>query len=296
MLTTAKEGQNGSIFHPERAFWDNFKLTAEVELRDGQSGGPSGGLAIVIIGTEDAPGLGGAGEGMGATGLGAVPTMVVVLDSDKNEVGFAWSHDGFPSGPIPLQHSMKLDKPLNNKQAHPAEPNRWTVVTTFTGDHVKVHLKNSDMGFEETEVLEIEIPHFEPFEGYLGLTAATIGTGENHLVHSLRSVEVTPGPGAQHFFRGDPNDDGKSDITDAIVTLGFLFLGGTGPVCMDSADVDNSGIVDISDPVNLLNYLFGTGAPPASPGPPGAGGDCDHDPHDPVDDLECEKYSSCPIS
>ena len=50
------------------------------------------------------------------------------------------------------------------------------------------------------------------------------------------------------FVRGDANGDGSIDITDAIFTLGFLFLGGGAPPCEDAADADDRGTLEITDP------------------------------------------------
>jgi hypothetical protein len=74
-------------------------------------------------------------------------------------------------------------------------------------------------------------------------------------------------PEPRRFQRGDANADGKTDLSDAVFTLGFLFLGGPEPACLKSADIDDSGRIDISDPVGLLNYLFLSGREPAPPYP-----------------------------
>ncbi|HVR75860.1 MAG TPA: LamG-like jellyroll fold domain-containing protein, partial [Planctomycetota bacterium] len=88
------------------------------------------------------------------------------------------------------------------------------------------------------------------------------------------------------FIRGDLNVDGRIDISDALSALGFLFLGGRAPDCLDSADTNDSGRIDISDATYLLAFLFlGGGAPPAPfPG-------CGPDPSD--DSLECLTFDSC---
>lgn len=84
------------------------------------------------------------------------------------------------------------------------------------------------------------------------------------------SVRFTAG---EPFRRGDANGDSKVDITDALVTLGYLFLGDAEPPCLDSADADDSGRLDIADAVRVLGYrFFGAEAPP-EPGPAGCGED-----------------------
>lgn len=82
------------------------------------------------------------------------------------------------------------------------------------------------------------------------------------------------------FVRGDTNTDGRVDISDAIATLGYLFLG-RGASCLDALDSDDDGSVLLTDAVVILQYLFRAGPAPAQPFPsPGI---------DPTaDDLGCE--------
>ena len=65
----------------------------------------------------------------------------------------------------------------------------------------------------------------------------------------------------------DASHDGLVNITDAIVILSYLFTGGPAPQCMDAADVLDSGTVDISAAINLLNFLFLGGTSPRVPFP-----------------------------
>ncbi len=90
-----------------------------------------------------------------------------------------------------------------------------------------------------------------------------------------------PGP-TEVFRRGEVNDDGNQDLTDAIVILTHLFLGGRQIFCLDAADVNDDGRVDIADPIRLLNYLFaGSEAPPPPYAEPG---------RDPTEDaLRCDR-------
>jgi hypothetical protein len=67
------------------------------------------------------------------------------------------------------------------------------------------------------------------------------------------------------FVRGDVDASGVINITDAINLLDYLFQGGSTPPCMDAADVDNldDGAPIITDAIYLLGWLFqGTAAPP----------------------------------
>lgn len=99
-------------------------------------------------------------------------------------------------------------------------------------------------------------------------------------VDNTSSAEVTvtvTGQTAASFRRGDSDGNGNVELTDAVRTLNWLFLGGVQPQCLDAADSDDTGSVDISDAVKILNYLFLGGAPPAAPGPMECGVDAAED-------------------
>jgi len=67
---------------------------------------------------------------------------------------------------------------------------------------------------------------------------------------------------AAELARGDANKSGVIDLSDAIFVLGFLFLGTAAPACDPIADGNADGSVDIGDPIFILGFLFsGTKAP-----------------------------------
>lgn len=73
----------------------------------------------------------------------------------------------------------------------------------------------------------------------------------------------------QAFVRGDTNGNGLVNISDAVVLLGYLFLGGEPVTCIDAADSNDSGRVNVADAAYILNFLFRGGAmlPPPYPNP-----------------------------
>lgn len=75
------------------------------------------------------------------------------------------------------------------------------------------------------------------------------------------------GPSLQSFIRGETNGDLSVDIGDAVTILLFLFEGRPSVPCLDALDVDDTGQIDVSDAVILLQYLFLAGAPPSAPFP-----------------------------
>lgn len=65
--------------------------------------------------------------------------------------------------------------------------------------------------------------------------------------------------------RGDANNDGVLNQTDAVFITNHLFNGGPAPQCEAQADVDDDGLVAINDAVFITNYLFLGGPPPPPP-------------------------------
>jgi hypothetical protein len=68
------------------------------------------------------------------------------------------------------------------------------------------------------------------------------------------------------FIRGDADGDLNLDVVDAVTTLFYLFGGGPLP-CLDAADTDDNGKVELSDALAFLNFYFRRGQPPPAPFP-----------------------------
>ena len=87
------------------------------------------------------------------------------------------------------------------------------------------------------------------------------------------------------FLRGDADGDLYLDLSDVINNL--VFMTGACPECPDptcykALDVNDNGIIDLADGVQLVNYLYTFGPPPAAPFPePG--------PDPTPDDLTCDR-------
>lgn len=98
--------------------------------------------------------------------------------------------------------------------------------------------------------------------------------------------------GSPQFVRGNCNDDGSTNLSDAVFLLGFLFPSpGASPnviACNDACDTNDDGSLNLSDVVLLLDSLFGM--PPAQLPVPNV---CGSDPTD-TDGLDCFMTGSCP--
>jgi PKD repeat protein len=125
----------------------------------------------------------------------------------------------------------------------------------------------------------------------LALTAGDSEARRQSARVTLCQIDLQGGapPAGPNFHRGDSDDNGQLQLTDAVRILGFLFLGGTPPPCLDAADTDDNGQLQLTDAVRILGYLFLGGAAPPPPGPPT--GACGLDPGEAH--LGCQSYTQC---
>lgn len=77
-------------------------------------------------------------------------------------------------------------------------------------------------------------------------------------------------------------------IGDVLFTVGYLMANGMSPSCPDAADTNDSGVIEVSDAILLLTYLFQDETAPPPPGP----GICGVDPTPSVLSMDC--LDSCP--
>ncbi|MBI4603003.1 MAG: hypothetical protein HY721_13680 [Planctomycetes bacterium] len=87
----------------------------------------------------------------------------------------------------------------------------------------------------------------------------------------IERIAVSVPAAAARFQRGDANSDRVVDLSDAVLVLLYLFGGSRTPPCLDAADADDRGAIDVTDAIYLLAYLFTGG--PAPPAPAACGAD-----------------------
>jgi len=122
----------------------------------------------------------------------------------------------------------------------------------------------------------------------VGLSASASAANGSMSV-TFCDVELSgAGPEPVVFRRGDADDSGAIELTDAIAVLNFLFLGGDSPTCIEAADADDNGVLQLTDGVYTLSYLFSGGAAPPEPGPSSCGPDAEGS-----TEVGCESYTSC---
>ena len=97
----------------------------------------------------------------------------------------------------------------------------------------------------------------------VGVTHATIcgdnGAKTDPISFTILDIEVE-----LPFMRGDANRDGVINVTDVVYLINYLFLVPPGPAPQPWAagDVNCDDVVNVNDVVYLINYLFVPGSPP----------------------------------
>ncbi len=212
--------------------------------------------------------------------IGAVPRAVSIADFDGDGrpdilAGVAGTPPGFAffknRGGMNWAPTRRLaaESPLGRMRAADIDGDGRADLT-FAGvprRSIALLLQRGDLDFAPHEEIDIGFTPFDHFFADWGGdgTADWILLGDpGILVLSGR----TPAQEVARLRRGDADGDGERSVSDAVVVLLHLFLGGGPLACPDAADTDDSGALDLADPIGLLNHLFlGAGPVPEPSGP-----------------------------
>ncbi|MBI4582756.1 MAG: hypothetical protein HY717_01800 [Planctomycetes bacterium] len=309
---------------------------------------------------------GAAGGGMGFQNLSGFALEFDLWDNDGGapqepsggtNAARPWEHIGLLRGPGPVVPHVQTNVDLDSQMIPTsAGGTGWPWFVDVIGSGVPLHCEvdynNSNLqvflsapatvdpntgapepAFPRTKVIDTIITFTDAITGelfalnsaYLGFSA---GTGGAWAVHEVDNVKVTlfdatakveicnnqvdddgdqlidcadpdcandlvSCPPKPKFRRGDLDASGVVDISDPINGLHSLFLGDFEITCQDSADFDDSGQVDITDMINSLLWQFGGGGVAPAPGPFNCGVDPTDDRDDqgnPID-LGCSDYT-----
>lgn len=91
-------------------------------------------------------------------------------------------------------------------------------------------------------------------DGDLDLAAATYGTNSITILSNDDIICCV--------INGDLDLNGRIDISDLLLFVGFSFGPDYRPICVGAADLDGSGEVDISDLLYMVDYMFNFGPAP----------------------------------
>lgn len=83
----------------------------------------------------------------------------------------------------------------------------------------------------------------------------------------LQSVAARTPDMRRSFVRGDGDSSGVIELSDGLATLNYLFAAGEVPACLDAADLNASGTLELTDAIALFDWLFLGGDRPPAPSP-----------------------------
>jgi hypothetical protein len=187
---------------------------------------------------------------------------------------FAYTADGMGALTIALIADIDLETPL---KCYPGLGILWGLDangdSTVPGDPIPLSV--AEMTFRLDGTLELGDQVDVAFcDGGMatGVPANNMATIANCTVAPILhdGAIVVTGIASCPFIRGDANQDGMVDLSDSIGILSYLF--GLPPadvcvLCPDACDANDGGDVDIADAIAVLDYLFGGGSEPPPPFP-----------------------------
>jgi hypothetical protein len=195
-----------------------------------------------------------------------VPTLLVAAwgcndcETCRQTVG-TWLAESF------VIHEMDVEvdgESLANPEAH-----RETSIGCFSFFLPPENLRGETAGWRHNAALEgflYMVDNLCPGEHTIRTSGLVSRQGVTVDIECVYELTVLPSdPPGPRFLRADCNDDGVVDISDAVFTLGWLFLGEPEPGCVAVANTNGDDSADISDAVYLLTHLFLGGPAPAVP-------------------------------
>jgi hypothetical protein len=156
----------------------------------------------------------------------------------------------------------------------PTEREIADVLTVNTWQHMAVVYDGAFMrvyrdGIERDSFPKTGNMDVNNFPLYIGLDAWNTS---NHFYGKIDEVKIFRGALTATqiqqefagFVCGDANGDGMVDISDAVYLIAYIFSGGSAPSPLDAGDASCDSMVDISDVVYLIAYIFSGGPAPCA--------------------------------
>ena len=150
-----------------------------------------------------------------------------------------------------------------------------SIPTTYEHLQIRMHLK-SDRSASDVDGLQIDFND----DANAGTLHSRLSVDLAPGVYSIQVKTVFPeesgpyvltvsggGGGVGPFLRGDWDANGLVQLTDGVNVFNFLFLGGGPATCLAAADANGQGVINLSSGVYVLNFLFTGGPAPIAPFP-----------------------------
>lgn len=122
-----------------------------------------------------------------------------------------------------------------------------------------------DLAGNEADTLAVEISSALLDSGTHAATINVLSNdpdpGDNPIVIP---VQLHVGPVQPPYFCGDADGNSVVNVSDAVYLIGYIFGSGSAPDPLEAGDADCNGVVNISDVTYLIAYIFGNGLAPCS--------------------------------
>jgi len=225
-----------------------------------------------------------------------LPLYLTYLRDDRNVFGVGIDYDELF---LRVAGVRGISPPLASDEIDVTTPGQGRVAFELSLDNGLTgpfaHLHVADLTIRYTGKVPPEgqmLVQARLFEGDVAAAPAEDGDGGGASYGSSIPGILTILP--DYFVRGNVDSSmifgpgGKivptADLTDAMLLLDSLFKGKQTILCEDAADTNDSGLIEVSDVVLLLNHFFRGGPPPNWPYPlPGT------DDVEGSDSLDCGK-------
>ena len=185
-----------------------------------------------------------------------------ILPGDVTAGDFPATECTVPGGAESLElWRLELDEPFVGRIR--LESDDFDTILDLTNGDCGLVDRNDDC--DQTTVNSCLQVDLDPGVYFLGVSSFEAGSSGAYTL-ALEALQE-PGRSIGPFLRGDVDQSGDLQLTDAVAIFSYLFLGDREPACLAAADPDGTGEINLTSGVYLLQFLFIGGQAPAAPFP-----------------------------
>ncbi|MBM3235043.1 hypothetical protein FJZ31_01965 [Candidatus Poribacteria bacterium] len=184
LLTQVVQWQAGSLFF--NTPYDVSAFKARFDFGMGKGTGADGlTFAVLDSAVSDPTSLGGLGIDLGYGGLSG---FAIEFDTWDNEVidNYSENHVGVDTNGSVASIFINSDIPELEDS-----PGKFSAIVFCQNGNIKVFLRNRQLSYPLTKVVDFTLPDFVAFKGYFGFTAGTGAATNYHLIDNF-SLDIPP--------------------------------------------------------------------------------------------------------
>ena len=185
-----------------------------------------------------------------------------ILPGDVTAGDFPTTECTVPGGAESLElWRLELDEPFVGRIR--LESDDFDTILGLTNGDCELVDRNDDC--DQTTVNSCLQVDLDPGVYFLGVSSFEAGSSGAYTL-ALEALQE-PGRSIGPFLRGDVDQSGDLQLTDAVAIFSYLFLGDREPACLAAADLGGTGEINLTAGVYLLQFLFIGGQAPPAPFP-----------------------------